>query len=405
MKNPVFTPPAPGERKNILSEMRNRKMARSPHAYVRGNTAKFYEWLEEKTMQFPSGPAIWICGDCHSGNLGPIASREGEVDIQIRDFDQAVIGNPAHDLIRLGLSLASAARGSGLPGIITAQLIENLMSGYEHAFDIQDEPESKLIKTPASIKIAKKKATRRTWKELAKERLEQSSPRIPLGKNFWPLSREERESIEKLFELKTVTHLAISLHLKDDNAVVKLLDAAYWRKGCSSLGNLRYAVLLQIQNSASKTFCLMDIKEATSPVAPKQQGRFTPGVHADRVVTAARHLSPYLGERMAAARLLDTSVFLRELLPQDMKIEVGSLTEGEAKALARYLAVVVGKAHLRQMDVSTQKLWLSELRKNRSKNLDAPSWLWSSIVHLIQNHEGQYLEHCRKYSVGKNEHD
>ena len=25
-----------------------------------------------------------------------------------------------------------------------------------------------------------------------------------------------------------------------------MIDAAYWRKGCSSLGHLRYAVLLQI---------------------------------------------------------------------------------------------------------------------------------------------------------------
>ncbi|PTR16016.1 uncharacterized protein (DUF2252 family) [Nitrosospira sp. Nsp2] len=402
MKSPEFTPPAPGERKNILSEMRNRKMARSPHAYVRGNTAKFYEWLEEKTMRFPSGPAIWICGDCHLGNLGPIANHEGEVDIQIRDLDQAVIGNPAHDLIRLGLSLASVVRGSGLPGVITAQLIEHLMSGYEHAFD---ESESKPIKNPASIKIAKRKATRRTWKELAIERLELSSPLIPLGKNFWPLSREERAAIEKLFEQKTITHLATSLNVMDDNSVIKLLDAAYWQKGCSSLGNLRNAVLLYIKNGASdeKTFCLMDIKEATLPVAPKQASQLIPREHADRVVTAARHLSPYLGERMAAARLLDTSVFLRELLPQDMKIEVDSLTEDEAKKLARYLAAIVGRAHLRQMDVSTKKLWFRELQKNRFKTLDAPSWLWTSIVHLITNHEGQYLEHCRKYSVGKNE--
>jgi uncharacterized protein (DUF2252 family) len=32
-------------------------------------------------------------------------------------MDQTVIGNPARDLIRLGLSLATAARGSDLPGI------------------------------------------------------------------------------------------------------------------------------------------------------------------------------------------------------------------------------------------------------------------------------------------------
>ena len=37
---------------------------------------------------------MWICGDCHLGNLGPIADGEGKVDIQIRDLDQTVIGKP-----------------------------------------------------------------------------------------------------------------------------------------------------------------------------------------------------------------------------------------------------------------------------------------------------------------------
>ena len=68
----------------------------------------------------PIGPAIWICGDCHVGNLGPVADVKGRVNVQIRDLDQTVIGNPAHDLIRLGLSLAMAARGANLPGLTTA---------------------------------------------------------------------------------------------------------------------------------------------------------------------------------------------------------------------------------------------------------------------------------------------
>ena len=60
----------------------------------------------------PEGPAIWIFGDCHVGNLGAVANTQGELAIQVRDLDQTVIGNPAHDLIRLALSLAMAARGS-----------------------------------------------------------------------------------------------------------------------------------------------------------------------------------------------------------------------------------------------------------------------------------------------------
>jgi uncharacterized protein (DUF2252 family) len=94
-------------RTNVLRDFQNLKMARSPHAFIRGTTAQFYRWLDElKKGTLPEGPAIWICGDCHVSNLGPLAGVEGNVSVSIRDFDQTVIGNPAHDIIRLGLSLA-----------------------------------------------------------------------------------------------------------------------------------------------------------------------------------------------------------------------------------------------------------------------------------------------------------
>ena len=109
--------PSSTERPAILEANRMRKMARSAHAYVRGNTVKFYEWLEASPVakRVPAGPKVWICGDCHLGNLGPLTNGDGRVEIQIRDLDQAVIGNPAHDLIRLGLSLATAASSRPSP--------------------------------------------------------------------------------------------------------------------------------------------------------------------------------------------------------------------------------------------------------------------------------------------------
>src|ERR1700687_783917 len=131
-KNPKL--PSPNDRQALLNARRNMKMAESAHAYVRGNTSKFYEWLDGiEGHALPDGPAIWICGDCHVGNLGPVANADGRVEIEIRDLDQTVIGNPAHDLIRLGLSLAMAARGSDLPGVTTARMIERLAFGYEKA--------------------------------------------------------------------------------------------------------------------------------------------------------------------------------------------------------------------------------------------------------------------------------
>src|SRR6201995_3712338 len=124
------------------------KMARSAHAYVRGSTVQFYEWLEQqKRGTLPEGPPVWICGDCHAGNLGPVAAMDGRIAIQIRDLDQAVIGNPAHDIIRLALSLATASRGSDLPGVTTPRILEQVIEGYQAALQqdadsIEDAPKS-----------------------------------------------------------------------------------------------------------------------------------------------------------------------------------------------------------------------------------------------------------------------
>jgi len=73
-------------------------MARSAQAYVWGNTRKFYEWVKTAEVgRLPRGPAVWMGGDCHLGNLGPLADENGDIDIQIRDLDQSAIGTPVHD--------------------------------------------------------------------------------------------------------------------------------------------------------------------------------------------------------------------------------------------------------------------------------------------------------------------
>jgi uncharacterized protein (DUF2252 family) len=97
--------------------------------------------------------------------------------------------------------------------------------------------------------------------------------------------------------------------------------------------------------------------------------------------------------------LLDRPVFIRELLPQDLKLELTQLTADEGLKAAKYLATVVGFAHSRQMDSSTRSAWQDELARHRAKDLDAPTWLWSNVVGLLVDHEGTYLEHCRRYAM------
>ena len=76
-----------------------------------------------------------------------------------------------------------------------------------------------------------------------------------------------------------------------------------------------------------------------------------------------------------------------------------TLRVSDAMKAASFLAGVVGKAHARQMDAVTRKSWSNELNRHRSKSLEAPSWLWTSVVALVGAHEMAYLEHCRKHAA------
>jgi len=392
----------PNDRQQILTQTRNLKMARSAHSYVRGSTVQFYEWLASShRCNLPEGPQVWICGDCHVGNLGPLADTKGHVLVQIRDLDQTVIGNPAHDLVRLGLSLASAARGSDLPGVTTAKIMEELNAGYREALSANFESDKDKSHRPKSIQTLLAQSTRRRWRHLALERLDTVKPTIPLGKRFWALIPEERSALSRMFASRSVTSSLTSLRGLAKDEPVELLDAAYWMKGCSSLGRLRYAALLRIGKGKHSSLCLVDVKEAVTAAAPTVSKVEMPKDKAIRVVTGAKALSPNLGERMMATKLLGKAVVIRELMPQDLKIEINTLSRKEAMSLARYLAGVVGRAHGRQMEASQRRAWSADLAKQHKASLEAPSWLWASVVELIGLHEAAYLDHCRRFALSE----
>ena len=346
----------------------------------------------------PEGPPVWICGDCHVGNIGPLADAKGKVEIQIRDLDQTCIGNPAHDLIRLGLSLAMASRGSNLPGITVVAILEQMVEGYEAALLSPQDAAEADGEDLAPIQSVLRQSRERAWHHLAKERIEDVTPRIPLGEKYWALTPEEEIELKHVFHAEPVRAKITALKGRPSDARIRFVDAAYWMKGCSSLGRLRYAVLLGIGRKREHDYCLVDLKEATAAAAPRSKA--TPELnYAQRVVTGACHLSPNLGNRMLPLMLSKKPVVMRELMPQDLKFDLDKLTQEQAIAAAHFLAGVVGKAHRRQMDRKTGSAWHAELKQQHSKSLDAPNWLWSSVTALIANHELAYLEHCRRFAA------
>jgi uncharacterized protein (DUF2252 family) len=104
---------------------------------------------------------------------------------------------------------------------------------------------------------------------------------------------------------------------------------------------------------------------------------------------------------MAATQMGGKAFFVREVRPQDLKLDLDRLAAKEATEIASYLGAVVGQAHSRQLPESERRHWLAELRKAHGRDLDAPTWLWRAVVDLLAEHEKAYLEHCRRYALGK----
>jgi uncharacterized protein (DUF2252 family) len=70
--------------------------------------------------------------------------------------------------------------------------------------------------------------------------------------------------VAELFAGEAMRELVASLRSRDADARIEMVDCAYWRKGCSSLGNGRFAVLVAVRDGDGRRphHCLMDVKEA-----------------------------------------------------------------------------------------------------------------------------------------------
>jgi uncharacterized protein (DUF2252 family) len=101
---------------------------------------------------------------------------------------------------------------------------------------------------------------------------------------------------------------------------------------------------------------------------------------------------------MRAAKLDGKSVLMRELMPQDRKVEIEGLTTTEAIEVAGFLAAVVGKAH-GQKWTEARKQWYRELQRGHSKSLEAPGRLWTCLVELLADHEHGFLDRCRPFAL------
>src|SRR5262249_10985383 len=149
------------------------------------------------------------------------------------------------------------------PGVTTARMLEEMMNGYERALAGRFGGKAEKDHRPKLIREILDRAVHRKWRQLAEERIENVKPTIPLGKRFWALTKKERKALTQLLNSDVARQLITALKGRHGDGKIEVLDAAYWMKGCSSLGRLRYAALVGVADGEPRAnnLCLVDIKE------------------------------------------------------------------------------------------------------------------------------------------------
>ncbi len=114
-------------RVDSLIPLRMQRMAASPFAFLRG-AAVVMAW--DLARSPVTGLDVVIDGDCHVDNFGMFGTQQGEVVLDLNDFDETVIGPWEYDVKRLAASVNLAGRANGLGRKGRAKAVIELVDGY-----------------------------------------------------------------------------------------------------------------------------------------------------------------------------------------------------------------------------------------------------------------------------------
>ncbi|WP_370942686.1 DUF2252 domain-containing protein [Amycolatopsis sp. cg5] len=110
-----------------LIDLRLERMTVSPFAFFRGAAGLMAADLAGTPS---SGLKAQLCGDAHAANFGLYGTPEGQIVMDINDFDETVPGPWEWDLKRLAASLVLAGREGGVGESRCAEAAEDAVKSY-----------------------------------------------------------------------------------------------------------------------------------------------------------------------------------------------------------------------------------------------------------------------------------
>lgn len=349
-----------------LVAIRVARMLTSPYGFLRGTAIV----MAEDVARLPAtGITPVICGDAHLGNFGFYASPEGELVIDLNDFDEAHPGAWEWDLRRLVASVWVAGRQGSASEDQCADAVTSCVAAYRaevtflaeqplllrsyNRLDVKRLHETASDKTlRAEIERAARRARSRTSDRALPRftREDENGRRIvdepPL---ITHVPGQEREHLAAALDEYLET---LAPHWRRVLGGYTLVDIAHKVVGVGSVGLRAYVALLEGSDPHDVLF--LQLKQARrSVLAPFVHGDSAWHAHqGQRVVEYQQALQTVSDPLLGWTTVGDRQFYVRQF--RNMKGTV-ALDAIDASALADYAGIVghlLAKGHARTSGAS-----------------------------------------------------
>ena len=349
-----------------LIPVRVARMVTSPYSFLRGTAIV----MAADVAQLPAtGITPVICGDAHLGNFGFYASPEGELVIDLNDFDEAHPGGWEWDLRRLVASIVVAGRENGASEEECQESVLACVAAYrEEVRFLAEQP--LLLRSYNRLDVGRLHETA-TEKSL-REEIERSAKRARTRTSDRALPRftAEHEGTRRIIEEPP---LITRVPEQDADAIAEGLDAylltlaPHWRRvlggytlvdvahkvvGVGSVGLRAYVALLE--GSSPEDVVFLQLKHARrSVLAPYVHGESAWHAHqGQRVVEYQQALQTVSDPLLGWTTVGDHQYYVRQF--RNMKGSI-ALDAIDPAALTDYAGIVghlLAKGHARTSGAS-----------------------------------------------------
>jgi len=349
-----------------LVPIRTARMVSSPYGFLRGTAIV----MAEDVAGLPStGITPVICGDAHLGNFGFYASPEGELVIDLNDFDEAHPGGWEWDLRRLVASIWVAGRENSSSEGQCADAVTSCVSAYRAEVNfLADQPLLSRSFNRLDVKRLHETATEKTLRaEIARSakraRNRTSDRALPR------FTREHKGRRHIVSEPPLITHVSgeegeqvaaaldqylgtLAPHWRRVLGGYTLLDMAHKVVGVGSVGLRAYVALLE--GSSPDDVLFLQLKQARRSVLAKY-------VHGDsawhdhqgqRVVEYQQALQTVSDPLLGWTTVGERQYYVRQFRNMKGTIPLDAI---DSAALADYAGIVghlLAKGHARTSGAS-----------------------------------------------------